>query len=95
MSYPFRIGGGGAVATVEQNSDDADAEQLAILILTRTGERGLVPEFGLRDPAFAGIDASELAGAVSRWGPPVRLTDIAAAPDAARPELTNVRITFA
>lgn len=95
LSYPFRVGAGGAAATVEQGSDAADVEQLAVLVLTRTGERALVPEFGLRDPAFAGVDVSELVGAIARWGPPVRLTDVTADPDPARPEVTVVRVSFA
>jgi phage baseplate assembly protein W len=95
LSYPFRIAGAGVVATVEQNSDQADTEQVAALVLTRLGERPLVPAFGLRDPAFVGIDSSELVAAVARWGPPVRLTDVTATVDRDRPNVTEVRVTFA
>jgi hypothetical protein len=84
LSYPFRIAGAGVVATVEQNSDQADTEQVAALVLTR-----------LRDPAFVGIDSSELVAAVARWGPPVRLTDVTATVDRDRPNVTEVRVTFA
>lgn len=95
LAYPFRVDAGGSAATVEQNSDVAEVEQVAVIILTRLGERALVPDFGITDPAFAGVNPSELVAAVARWGPPVRLTDVTAAPDPARPELTNVRVTFA
>jgi phage baseplate assembly protein W len=94
LSYPFRLGAGGTVAVVDQDSDAAQVEQLAVLVLTRTGERGAVPDFGLRDPAFRGVDVSELVGAVARWGPPVRLVDVTAEPVAARPDVTAVRVTF-
>lgn len=73
LSFPFRLAGGGAVATVEQASDQAATEQLAVLLLTRTGERPMVPGFGLTDPAFRGVEPGEVAAGVALYGPPVRL----------------------
>lgn len=94
LSYPFRLSGAGVAATVEQNSDPGEVEQIAALLLTRLGERPLVPDFGIRDPAFAGVDTSEMVAALNRWGPPVRLTDIATSVDPARPDVTTIRVTF-
>lgn len=76
LSHPFRLGSDGRVATVEQTSDAGAAEQLAVLCLTRPGERPLVPAFGLSDPTFAGFDASELAAGVAAWGPAVDVTNV-------------------
>lgn len=76
LSFPFRLAGAGAVATVEQASDDANAEQVAVLLLTRTGERPMVPTFGLTDPAFRGIEPGEVAAGLSLYGPPVRLLGV-------------------
>lgn len=80
LAFPFALTGSGAIATVEQASDDANAQQLAVLLLTRAGERPMVPSFGLTDPAFAGIEPGEVAAGIARFGPPVRLAAIDAAP---------------
>lgn len=79
LSHPFRLQRG-RVATVEQQSDAGDAEQIAVLCLTRPGERPLVPGYGLPDPAFSGFEPAELAAAVAMWGPDVTLeaVDVAA-----------------
>lgn len=92
LSHPFRLGPGGTAVTVDQNSDEADAEQLAVLILTRRGERVLATDYGLEDPAFRGVHPSEIVGQVARWGPPVRLTGVTADPVDDRH--TAVRVTF-
>lgn len=73
ISHPFRIGLTGHIATVEQSSDAAGAEQIALLCLTRPGERPLVPGYGLSDPTFEGFQGSELAAAVALWGPDVSI----------------------
>jgi hypothetical protein len=73
LSHPFRLTSEGRVALVEQSSPAADGEQIAVLVLTRTGERRLVPGFGLPDPTFAGFDRSALVAGIALWGPPVQL----------------------
>lgn len=76
LSFPFRLGSNGAVATVEQDSDAAAAEQIAVLLLTRIGERPLSPDFGVTDMVGQGLDPSELAAAISAYGPEVTLQDV-------------------
>jgi len=76
LSYPFRIGPNGSAATVEQDSDDHKAEQLAALVMTRPGERDLVPGFGIPDPTFVGIDIAALEGAAAVFGPDVKITEV-------------------
>lgn len=76
LSFPFRLAGGGVVATVEQSSDEANAEQVAALLLTKVGERPMVPGFGLTDPAFRGIDPQEVAAGLLLYGPSVRLEGV-------------------
>lgn len=92
LSHPFRLTADGRVATVEQDSDPADIEQIAVLALTRNGERALVPGFGMRDPAFSGFERTELAAALALWGPPVQIAtvDITAVDDATQ----AVEVTF-
>lgn len=92
ISHPFRLGPGGAVATVEQGTDQANTEQIAVLALTRTGERPLVPGFGVTDPAFIPYRPGELVAGVATWGPSVRISSVDTVPldDATR----RVEVTF-
>ena len=77
LSHPFRLRPNGHVATVEQGSDEANAEQLAMLILTRRGERDLAGGFGITDPAFTGgFDPSEIVAGLAAFGPDIALDEI-------------------
>jgi len=69
MSYPFRLALDGGIATVDQNAEQADIEEVAVLLLTVRGERALVPAYGIEDPAFVGIRAPEVVAACTRWTP--------------------------
>ncbi|WP_053207956.1 hypothetical protein [Jiangella muralis] len=69
LSHPFRIADTGAVVTVDEGTTAAAAEAVAVLALTRLGERRMVPAFGVSDPAFDGYDAGELSAGLSQWGP--------------------------
>jgi hypothetical protein len=77
VSHPFRLAANGSIATVEQDSEGGDAEQLAVLALTKLGERAVVPAFGITDPTFEGFAVSEFVAGVAAFGPPVRLADVA------------------
>lgn len=76
LSHPFRLGRSGQAVTVEQDTDEANAEQLAVLVLTRLGERTLVPTFGIPDPTFGELDAGALTAAVELHGPPVSIEQL-------------------
>lgn len=76
ISHPFRITPSGQVGTVEQDSDEHRAELLTALVLTRQGERDLVPGFGVPDPTFVGIDVAAIEGAAAVFGPEVTVTDV-------------------
>lgn len=69
LSLPFRLDPQGHVVTVTQGSDGHATELVAMLTLTRKGERPLVPDFGITDPAFVGLDSAELSVAVATFGP--------------------------
>jgi len=69
LSHPFRLTPGGDVATVEDGTEDAAAEALAVLVLTRKGERELVPDFGVTDPTAQGLNLAELAVGLIDYGP--------------------------
>lgn len=76
LSHPFRLEASGAVATVEDGTEEAAAEGIAILALTRLGERDLVPGFGISDPAFDTMSIDELNVGLSEYGPAVTVTDV-------------------
>jgi hypothetical protein len=76
LSYPFRLQPNGDVAVVEQTSDAGVAEQIAVLILTRAGERPLQPAFGIPDPVFEGLDALDVAAGLALFGPPAEVTGL-------------------
>lgn len=92
LSHPFRLELNGQVAAVEQDTATADAEQIAVLALTRLGERPLVPAFGVTDPAYRGLDPAELRGGIAVFGPPVTVTGITTRPISELEEL--VEVTF-
>lgn len=76
ISYPFRLDAPGNVATVEEGSDENNAELIAVLVLTRPGEREMVAEFGVDDPTFDELSIGDVIAGVAMFGPPVTITDI-------------------
>lgn len=69
LSHPFRLGVDGRVVTVEDGTDDAVAEAIAVTALTRKGERVLVPDFGVTEPVFAEVDVTEINATLATFGP--------------------------
>ena len=76
ISHPFRLSPDGTVATVLDTSDQYRAEQIAMLVLTRPGERPLVPDLGLLDPTFNGFDDATLQEQVDAFAPPATVVDV-------------------
>ena len=76
LSFPVRLRPDGSFATVTDGSDDANREAIALLCLTRKGERPLVPDYGVTAPVVTGIDLAELNAALETFGPPLTVTDV-------------------
>lgn len=76
ISFPFRLGPTGAVATVEQGSDTEIEEAIAVAMLTKPGERIQVPAFGVADPAFEGFVLGALQRHLIDFGPDVTVTQV-------------------
>lgn len=76
LSHPFRLETSGNIATVTDDTDQAYAEGLAVLLLTRVGERVLVPGFGTADATFDEVSITEINAALADYGPPIQVTDI-------------------
>lgn len=76
IAYPFRLAPTGAVAVVEEGTDEQLAMELAAAVLTRPGERELAPLFGIADPVFAGFEPDALRLHVDLFGPPVSVDEV-------------------
>jgi hypothetical protein len=77
ISFPFRLLPSGQIATVDDGSPEGQAEELAVLVSTKIGERSMVQSYGLSDPVFVGVSAAELRAQVANFGPAVTIDDIA------------------
>lgn len=71
LSYPFRTGPAGKIATVEQGTPQANGELIEVLVLTHIGERPLAPGFGVTDPLFGAVEPTEISAGISAYGPDV------------------------
>lgn len=91
LSYPFRVGTDGSLGTVDEATDQADVEEVAMVLLTVRGERPLVPAYGIEDPAFVGIRAPEVVAACTRWTPLV-VTSVDVSADGPTTQLARVTI---
>lgn len=89
-SFPFRVGGDGSIATVEEGSDPAIEEAIAVAMLTRPGERITVPTFGAIDPAFVGVEAGALQRHLDDFGPNVVVTSVTSRQQAPHAEAVTV-----
>lgn len=92
LAHPFRVGSNGAIVTVEDGTDEATAQGIAILILTRKGERDLVPDFGVTDPVYDRLSLAEVNVGLVDYGPPARVTLVETSHPDDRTE--RVAITF-
>jgi hypothetical protein len=78
LSYPFRVGPGGVIATVEQDTPQADGELIEVLIRTRLGERPLAAGFGISDPQYSAVEPTEITAGITAYGPDVTINGITA-----------------
>jgi hypothetical protein len=78
LSYPFRLAANGTIAVVTQGTDQANGEQIAVLVQTIQGEADMAPGFGLPDPAYDGVIPGVIASQVAMWGPDVTIESVSA-----------------
>jgi hypothetical protein len=91
LSHPFRLTPSGAVATVEDGTEEAYVEQVAVTAMTIKGERDLAPDFGVTDPTAAELDVDELNVTLADFEVPVTV----AVTDTAYPSNTVQRVELA
>lgn len=76
LSFPVMVEAGRFV-TVDADSDDAQAQHVAVLLATRERERVAVPEYGT--PESVGVrdyDEQAVLAAADRWCPDAEIVDI-------------------
>lgn len=97
ISFPFRLGSDGGIATVEQGSDVEIDEAIVIAVLVSPGERIQCPTFGVADPAFQGFEIGALQRHLLDFGPRVDVTalDVRLLDDAALGDREEVTIAWA
>lgn len=76
IGFPFRVTNTGSVAVRSDGSEQCYTEELAILMLTKPGERELVPQYGISDPSFDDFTKSELLQRANMFCPDIQITDI-------------------
>lgn len=76
LSFPFRLMPNGRLAKVDQDSEEQVGEAIAALVLTHPGERELVPELGINDPAFDTLYSSQIESQVEDFEVPCTITDV-------------------
>lgn len=69
LSHPFRLESSGVVAVVADGTTRANAEGVAVIAGTIRGEREVVPDFGVTDPAFGHLDPVEVQVCLNLYGP--------------------------
>ncbi|MFW6776064.1 GPW/gp25 family protein [Nocardioides sp. CPCC 205120] len=81
LALPLQLRGS-RLAALQQDSALEVSQSVALLVSTRPGERRSVPEYGVSDPIFGGLDAGEVTDAVLEWEErvdPVHVDDVATA----------------
>lgn len=76
ISFPVRLGPQGNFVCRDDDNNDYYAEELALLLLVRPGERSLAPDFGTSDPVFDEVDPAEFSVKVAMYGPPVNIIGV-------------------
>lgn len=91
IAFPFRYAPNGELVTIPDGSDAEIHQHIATMLLTRVGERLLVPLYGIPDPAFAGIDMSDVQAGLNTFGPAgVNVTELE--PEDLTPNKSRIRI---
>lgn len=83
----------GGLATVDSGSVDVVAQEVAIVLLTRPGERTWLPRFGAPSPlGQAAVDADVARRAVEEWAPGAASVEVVASRSRADPLRWSARI---
>lgn len=67
LAFPIRVAANGGLLALEQDSEQEIAQSVALLVSTEPGERRSVPDYGLPDPVFGGLDQDDISDVVADW----------------------------
>lgn len=67
LALPVALAPDGRLVALPQDSPAEVAQSVALLLATRPGERRSVPDYGLPDPVFGGVDVDEIVSTVAEW----------------------------
>lgn len=67
LALPIRVAANGGLLALEQDGESEIAQSVALLLSTQPGERRSVPDYGLPDPVFGGLDQDDVTDVVSTW----------------------------
>lgn len=74
FAFPLRLGTGSDFAMVEQDSVDEIMQSVEVLLSTTRGSRVELPEYGIDDPSFTGVDLQDISDAIVDWEPRASVT---------------------
>lgn len=69
LTLPLAVAANGSMSTVTQDNAAEITQSVALLLDTRPGDRRTLPDYGLPDPVFSGIDAALVAEVITDWEP--------------------------
>lgn len=70
FEFPLRMGPGGRLSVLEQDTPDEIAQAVLVLLSTIEGERIELPEYGIEDPLFTiDLDLNMIRQAIEEWEP--------------------------
>lgn len=69
LSLPLTIAANGSMATISQDHPVEITQSVALLLDTRPGDRRTLPDYGLPDRLFGGLDPNLVAEVITTWEP--------------------------
>lgn len=69
LSLPLTIAPNGSMATITQDHPAEITQSVALLLDTRPGERRTLPDYGLPDRLFGGLDPTLVDETIAEWEP--------------------------
>lgn len=88
LAVPFGLNADGSAAVVDQDSAEDVSQCVRMLLGTVAGSRIAVPDYGIPDPTFGGVDAAVIEAAVAEWEPRASVTVSIADPPASSLSVT-------
>lgn len=69
LSLPLTIATSGSIATITQDHPAEITQSVALLLDTQPGDRRTLPDYGLPDRLFGGLDTQLVAEVIAEWEP--------------------------